>query len=218
VSLQNGGLVVEYSSISSGAVSFSLNITIPTLSLTGGNTTITLTFQASTTGENIVLNLDLLTPSNTPTASAEATFSMNRTNVTGWQNPPYLTSFSLSELSPYLSSQENAQSGAQPMQTYEINGVIDRTIIEVFLNGGVDAGTMIFFPTGALDTIILSTAGLDRNGRNGGVDFEAWGLNSGWSSTTTSTTGESTGTSKRIIKAGQGRLVDGFHGAERVDL
>jgi len=46
------------------------------------------------------------------------------------------------------------------------------------VNGGIDAGTMIFFPPERLDTIIVKIDGL---GSGDSVDFEVWGLKSGWS-------------------------------------
>ncbi len=61
--------------------------------------------------------------------------------------------------------------------TYGISGVLDRTILETFLNRGVNANTMIFYSKGGLDTNFLKIAGL-RSGDS--VDFEAWGLKSGW--------------------------------------
>jgi beta-fructofuranosidase len=50
-------------------------------------------------------------------------------------------------------------------------------MLETFVNGGLNAGTMIFFPQGKLNTIALTMGGL---GEKGYVDFEAWGLKSGW--------------------------------------
>jgi beta-fructofuranosidase len=55
---------------------------------------------------------------------------------------------------------------------------MDRTILEAFVNGGIDAGTMIFFPSRRLDTIVLKIDALESEDF---VDFEAWGLKSGWS-------------------------------------
>jgi hypothetical protein len=50
-------------------------------------------------------------------------------------------------------------------------------MLETFVNGGLNAGTLIFFPKEKLNTIALTIDGL---GKKGHVDFEVWGLRSGW--------------------------------------
>ena len=56
-------------------------------------------------------------------------------------------------------------------------GVIDRSILEVFLDNGALSATSTFFPDGELDTLILSTGDLSEGV---GVTAEIFGLESAW--------------------------------------
>ena len=56
-------------------------------------------------------------------------------------------------------------------------GVLDRSILEVFISNGERAGTMTFFPQGVLDTVILGTNDLNPGVK---VSAELYGLRSTW--------------------------------------
>jgi len=84
-----------------------------------------------------------------------------------------------------------------------LEGVIDRTILEVFLDGGRSSATTTFYPEGVLDTMEIRAGGLSE-----GVVISAvvWGLQSTWAAAatdgivlgnTTSTEGNGTQTVKR---------------------
>lgn len=62
-------------------------------------------------------------------------------------------------------------------QTFRLTAVIDRSILEVFLDNGLRCGTMTFFPEGELDTLAVASGGLNP-GVNVAVDV--YGLKSGW--------------------------------------
>jgi beta-fructofuranosidase len=166
--LEDGGLVLDYSSISSGALAFYLNVTTTASSLS--NASIELDFQSSSTGESINLSLNLQTFLNA--AKTTATFSMTRANIAGWSKGK-LDTATLSNLVPFRS----VSSAGSTVETFQISGILDRSMLETFVNGGLNAGTMIFFPLGKLNTIALTMNGL---GKKGYVDFEVWGLRSGW--------------------------------------
>ncbi|KAH8819500.1 glycosyl hydrolase [Xylogone sp. PMI_703] len=177
----NGGIVIDYSTLSSGAISFSVDVV--SASQTDADATIQLAFFSSKTRESITLGLSV--------AESSATFSMSRANITSWTSSSETTQFKKSNLIPYSSTSLSSRSPSSKQfrssrftrqsttQTYTFNGVIDRTILDVFVNGGVNTGTMIFFPKSALDTMSLSISGFEDGSR---VEFEAWGLKSGWSS------------------------------------
>jgi len=61
--------------------------------------------------------------------------------------------------------------------TFTLEGVMDRSILEVFLDGGRNSGTMTFFPLGELDTIELRAGELNDNVT---VSVAVWGLKSTW--------------------------------------
>lgn len=62
-------------------------------------------------------------------------------------------------------------------QTVRLLGILDRSILEVYLNNGEKAGTMIFFTEGILDTLIIGTNDLNLGT---GVAAEVYGLQSTW--------------------------------------
>ena len=64
-------------------------------------------------------------------------------------------------------------------QTVRLLGVLDRSILEVFLNNGEKAGTLIFFAQGELDTLIIGTNDLNDGTT---VSAEVFGLQSTWTS------------------------------------
>ncbi|KAE8353218.1 glycosyl hydrolase [Aspergillus coremiiformis] len=66
--------------------------------------------------------------------------------------------------------------------TFSFSGVIDRSVLEVFLGEErTQIGTLTFFPTSPLDTLTVSAEGLTNQTS---VSVKAWGLQSGWNSTT----------------------------------
>ncbi|TAQ89880.1 hypothetical protein B7494_g1815 [Chlorociboria aeruginascens] len=177
--LGDGGIVVDYSSIYSGAISFSLLVRSSTLS--ASNTSVLMEFSSSVSGENVSLSFDVVSSPSTDSGAFGASFEMSRANIVPWTSSQIFPTFSLSNLVPYASE---IQGTSGRLETYQVNGIIDRTILEAYLNGGVNAGTMIFFPSEKLDTLSLKISGV---GKQGGVDFEAWGLTSGWSGTAADT-------------------------------
>ena len=62
---------------------------------------------------------------------------------------------------------------------FAFSGVIDRSVFEVFINGGKETGTMVFYSASALDTLTVSTPELYEGPT---VDVNAFGIESGWSS------------------------------------
>ena len=55
--------------------------------------------------------------------------------------------------------------------------MLDRSLLEVFLNGGQNSGTMSFFPEGRLDSLVVGTEGLNEGVE---VGVRVWGLESTW--------------------------------------
>jgi beta-fructofuranosidase len=62
---------------------------------------------------------------------------------------------------------------------YQLLVILDRSIIEIFLNGGVRSATQTFFPRALMDTLTVSCLGLDSAAD---VSVGAWSLNSAWTS------------------------------------
>ena len=153
----NTSILYDYSStVTSGALYFSVNISsIPLANSTG---TANFTFLSSVSGESISGGFYL--GSDTP-------FFINRGYIRGFDNPFFTDKFSTNNLI-------NADT-----RTFRLTGVIDRSILEVFLDNGLRSATSTFFPQHSLDTVRIATADL-----NPGVKIEAavWGLKSAWAS------------------------------------
>jgi len=58
-----------------------------------------------------------------------------------------------------------------------LEGIVDRSILEVFLDGGRNSATMTFYPEGELDTLEIKTGDLNDGV---GVSIGVWGLKSTW--------------------------------------
>ncbi|KXH42123.1 hypothetical protein CNYM01_07331 [Colletotrichum nymphaeae SA-01] len=64
---------------------------------------------------------------------------------------------------------------------FQLHGILDRSVLEVYVNGGVEAGTMLYFTDKPLDGIVLSR-GTGTNDQGITFDFKAVALKSSWGS------------------------------------
>ncbi|KAL8801452.1 MAG: hypothetical protein Q9223_001771 [Gallowayella weberi] len=156
-SLVNTSLLYDYSStVPSGAITFNMTISsLPSANVTG---TANFTFMSSVTGESLRGGFYL---------GGDTPFFLDRGGIRGFDNPFFTDKFSTNNLI-------NADT-----QTFRVQVVIDRSIIEVFLDNGLRSATTTFFPDGMLDTLMISTREL-----NPGVQVSAavYGLTSTWTS------------------------------------
>jgi beta-fructofuranosidase len=153
-SFGNGTLSIDYSSIPSGALYFKFNVSsIPTDGTAQG--TLNFTFSASSTNKSL---------SGAYFLSGDALFWLNRRNTKGFDNLFFTDKFSYNKLI--------ATSGI-----FLLEGVLERSILEIFLDGGEASATTTFFPEGSLDTMLIATSGLNDTVI---VQFEAWALESAW--------------------------------------
>lgn len=151
----NSSLLYDYgTTVPSGALYLSMNIShIPAANTTG---TANFTFLSSVTGESIRGGFFL---------GGDTPFWINRGYIRGFDNPFFTDKFSTTNLID------------PDTLSFRLEVVVDRSILEVFLDGGVRSATTTFFPEGMLDTVMVSTGGL-----NSGVQVSAavWGLKSAW--------------------------------------
>ncbi|HEY9420573.1 MAG TPA: GH32 C-terminal domain-containing protein [Thermoanaerobaculia bacterium] len=151
-SLGNGSVFVDYSDLPSGAVYFQINATnIPTVNLTG---TANFTFTSSVSGETVRGGFFF---------GGDVPVWIDRGGARGFDNPFLTDKFSTNNL---------IANG-----TWRMEGVIDRSILEIFLDGGERSATNTFFPTQPLDTLLISTGEL-----NAGVEVSVaiYGLDCSW--------------------------------------
>ncbi|KAL4894423.1 glycosyl hydrolase [Aspergillus ambiguus] len=60
---------------------------------------------------------------------------------------------------------------------FRFTGVLDRSVLEVFLDGGWKSGTMVYYATKPLDRLRVTAEGL---GNATHVEVDVWGLQSAW--------------------------------------
>jgi beta-fructofuranosidase len=154
--LGNNSITIDYSSLASGAIYFQANVTnLPNTSLSQG--TLNFTFSCSYTKESVSGGFFF---------GGDNPFWLTRGDIRGFgdTNPFFTDKFSV----------------AQPLNangTFMLEGIIDRSILEIFLDKGRNSATMTFFPEGPLDTMELRAGGL-----NEGVEISVvvQGLKSTW--------------------------------------
>ncbi|KAH7349031.1 glycosyl hydrolase [Pyrenochaeta sp. MPI-SDFR-AT-0127] len=153
-SLGNGTVFVDYSGVQSGALYFEANIT----GLTGSDSldgTLNFTLSSSVSGEAV--------SGGTFISNGDVWLDRGRTD--GFASPYFTDKFSATGL-------YNEEEGS-----WRLSGIVDRSIIEIFLNGGELSATSIFFPTQPLDTMILRVAGLNETAT---ASVAVWGLRATW--------------------------------------
>lgn len=160
-SLGNGTLFADLASenAASGAVYFSLNITSLPPIASNATGTANVTFLSTTTGETLTLGQFL---------SGDFPFFLDRSNIRRAYDSPFFTDrFSTNPLlGPSL-----------PESGFRLEGVLDRSILEVFLQGGERSATITFFAEQDVDAMVVRTGGLNE-GAEVGVRVVA--LESAW--------------------------------------
>ena len=155
--LTDGDVSIDFSNITSNAISFAVTLNGLPSNPTGD---LTFNFTSSISGEYLDGGVHL----------DEHFFWINRAGThlfTETNNADFTPDF-------------NTTIPAYESGHFAFSGVIDRSIFEVFLGDeGEQSGTMSFFPTSPLDRLTVSAGSL---GERGSVHVEAWVLESGWSS------------------------------------
>ena len=156
--LANGSMIFDYEAmVPSGALSFTLSaagLPEPPISLTGS---LNFTLLSSATGEMLRGGFLL---------SGDSTFFLDRSGTHGYTGNPLFT------------SQFSTAHPVDPAtNAFKMHVVVDRSIIEVFLDNGQRSATAVYFTEGELDILVLGSLDL-----NDGVTVkgEVWGLKSAW--------------------------------------
>jgi beta-fructofuranosidase len=153
-SLGNGTITLDYSNLESRALYWEANITglTDSSSLTG---TLNFTFSSTATGESI--------SGGTFLSTGDLWLDRGRSSAK-WSNPFFTDKFSVTGL--YDGS-----------GVWRISGIIDRTILEVFLNGGEYMGTSVFYPSEPLDSMEIAIEGINEHAMS---SVRVWGLKAAW--------------------------------------
>jgi len=154
--LGNGSILLDYSSLPSRAIYFQCNVTdIPNGTYSQG--TLNFTFSSSYTRESVSGGFFF---------GGDNPFWISRAKVLGF-----------GETNPFFTDKFSVGNPINANGTFTLEGVMDRSILEVFLDGGRNSATMTFFPKGELDTMELRAGGLNEGVK---VSVAVWGLRSTW--------------------------------------
>ncbi|KAI0334627.1 hypothetical protein GY45DRAFT_1242402 [Cubamyces sp. BRFM 1775] len=152
--LLNDTLVADYSSVASNAIYFEVHVA----GVAGANGAATLNFTASSpiSGESL---------SGGYFFAGNNSFFLNRGGVHGFDDAFFTTNF-------------NTTSLLRADGTWSLSGLIDRSLIEVFVDRGAHSATATFFATQPLTLFALSTAELPEDAS---VSVKVYALKSTWS-------------------------------------
>ncbi|CAI6340599.1 unnamed protein product [Periconia digitata] len=155
-SFQNGSVVLDYSDVESRAIYFEANITgLASSDILAG--TLNFTFTSSVSGEFVRGGFSIAPDNN---------LWLDRGNTNGFDNPYFSDKFSGTAL-------YNEDGDGE----FRISGIVDRSIIELFVNEGEVSGTSVFFPTEPLDIMSLSVKGLNEAAS---ASVGVWALKAAW--------------------------------------
>nr|ANC68529.1 beta-fructofuranosidase [Aureobasidium sp. P6] len=155
-SLGNSSILLDYSDVPSGAIYFEANVTGLTPDTLAG--TLNFTFSSSVSNENVQGG----------TVPGGATWVSRRNTKWGAENPYFTDKFSASGV---YSGSDNG--------TWTLAGILDRTILELFVNEGEQVATVTFFPEYPLDTLRIGARNLPEGAD---VSVAVWGLRDAWAS------------------------------------
>jgi beta-fructofuranosidase len=151
--LTNSSILLDFSTVESLALYFEANVT----GLSDDNLAgiVNFTFTSSVSGEFV-----------TGGTIVGGDTWMDRGHTDAFDNPFFTDKFSATGV--YGGQGE-----------WRISGVIDRSIIEIFTNGGEQSATNTFYSTYPLDTMRLGAAGIASGAQ---VSVGVWGLEDTWAS------------------------------------
>ncbi|KAI5246161.1 hypothetical protein E4T43_02863 [Aureobasidium subglaciale] len=155
-SLGNSSILLDYSTLPSGALYFEANVTGLTPTTLSG--AINFMFSSSISGQNV----------QGASLPGGATWVSRRNAGWGAENPYFTDKFSSNGV---YSGSENG--------TWTLSGVLDRSILELFVNGGEQSATVTFFPDYPLDTLRIGASDIPEGAA---VSVAVWGLKNAWAS------------------------------------
>ncbi|GKU06166.1 beta-fructofuranosidase [Fusarium langsethiae] len=154
-SFGNSKLTVDYSDVESNAIYWEVNVTGLAGADVSSTSSMNFTFLSPATGESIKAGYYF---------GGDAVYFLDRGNTRAFDNVFFTDKTSLGSLA--------AGDGS-----WNTSGVIDRSIFEGFLNGGVDSVTNTFFSTEPLTLMEFSTVDIPEDVK---VSIAVYALESAW--------------------------------------
>ncbi|KAJ3495338.1 hypothetical protein NLG97_g3466 [Lecanicillium saksenae] len=153
-SLVNGSLTVDFATVDSNALHWEANVTgLPQTGISD-LATLNFTFMSPTTGEFIRGGYYL---------GGDNPFFIDRGGAKGFDNVFFTDKFSTNSLIDG--------------DSWRMSGIIDRSILEVFLDGGIESATVNYFSMQPLTLMVLGTSNMPK-GANVSIRVNA--LESAW--------------------------------------
>lgn len=146
-----------YDTVPSNAIYFQVNLTVPDDAVYTSDVWVNFTLSSSADSSERLLGGYQISGAGTP-----FTAFVDRGKLKGFESPWFTDKFSLS----------------QTKSAYQINGLFDRSILEVWLDDGAFEGTVNAYPENVLDKVELSVGG----GIPEGIEMQAkvWALRGTW--------------------------------------
>jgi beta-fructofuranosidase len=155
----NSSLTLDFSHIASNALYIEANVTGLNTSLVGGGTTLNLTFSSPSSGESLRSGFFF---------SGDNPFWVDRGLIRGFDNIFFTDKFSAANIP---NTDDNG------LASWRMQALFDRSICEWFADGGVQAATVLFYPTQPLTTVSLGSRALPPGAT---VSVAVWSLKSAW--------------------------------------
>jgi len=174
--LANKSLTLDYGSqIPSRAITFTVNITNVPLNTSLATGSLNFTLLSSTSGESIRGGFFISPPNS-------GAFFLSRARTYGFDDTNPFLNKDFSVTSPVTGGVDAAAAGGAYGSTghtgnWNMQVVVDRSLVEVYLDGGKKVGTMAYWAEGEIDTVMVGSKGVSAGI---GVAGEVWGLKSVW--------------------------------------
>lgn len=162
--LGNGTVLADFANVESGAIYFEANLTGLTVSTLRGVANFTIS--SSISGEYIRGGIN---------AAGGPGIWVDHSNIRGFDNPYFNDKFSEEGLFTPAMVPESGLAASN--SSFNLGVVVDRSILEVYLNGGQVAGTFSFFPTAALDTVAIRFGNVPESATSAA---SVWALRDTW--------------------------------------
>jgi beta-fructofuranosidase len=159
-SFGNSSLSLDFSNVDSNALYIEANVTGLNMSHVTGATMLTLTFTSPSSGESLRSGFFF---------GGDNPFWIDRGLVRGFDNIFFTDKFSAANI--YSDGSDGG------VASWRMQALFDRSICEWFVNGGVHAATVLFYPTQPLTTVSLASQALPPGAT---VSVAIWSVKSAW--------------------------------------
>ena len=154
-----GTIALDYSSVESGALYLEVNVTNINMTQLTQYSTLNISFASPASGEILQSGIYF---------GGDAPFFVNRGGIKGFDNVFFTDGFSIADV--------YSTGSGDGLASWSMKAVIDRSIFEVFVDRGIHAATVVFYPLQPLTALNLAA----RLPSGAQVSVDIWSLKSTW--------------------------------------